>query len=466
MRILLIDGAVSGEARYDKIKAVGSFMPPYGLLMIGAVLEAAGHEVRLVETAFRSLGPEDLYPEVESYQPDLVGLSVFTVGSKFSLEAAQAIKKRCSVPIVAGGPHLFVDFDQYSQNRCFDYCVKGEGEVTIIELVTALEQGDPLDGIGGLSFWRGDELVVNEPRKVIKDLDTLPMPAFHLLERREAYHPSPVSYRKKPHLGLVTSRGCPFACVFCEFIWGRKWRAMTAEAVVDMVERMIATYGAEEIWFCDDTFFLSKARVQEICRLMLERNLNLTWSAMGNLHVLDEETARLMKQAGCWQVQVGIESGNEEIIKKVGKPQDKADIREKMDLLSRVGIKVRGFFILGHMEETRESMNETIEFAKSLPLYSAEFYIMQLPLGSEIREVAHKYGKADYDYGLLTAYSSDRLSFIPEGMTAEELFAAQRRGHREFFLRPRVVWQYLSDIRGVEDIKRYLLMLKAFWDTH
>jgi len=130
--------------------------------------------------------------------------------------------------------------------------------------------------------------------------------------------------------------------------------------------------------------------------------------------------------------------------------------------MHRMGLKVRGYFILGHLTDTRETIQQTIDFACSLPLYTAEFHILHLPLGSHAREIAHEYGQVNYDLSLLTGYGQSGLSFVPRGLTEEDMFAYRRKAHNQFFLRPQVIMRHLSDIRRIEDIKRYGLIAQAF----
>jgi len=236
--------------------------------------------------------------------------------------------------------------------------------------------------------------------------------------------------------------------------------AHSADYVVDLVEYLIKQFNAQEIWFSEDTFVIDKQRVMDICQGILNRNLKISWTCMANVHRLDREMLSLMKEAGCWQMQLGLESGNDEVLQFIGKKTSVQMIREKVNLIYEVGIQPRGYFILDHLIETKETMQQTIDFAMSLPLYSADFHLLQLPFGSRACEIAHKYGKVDYNPDLLTGYSSQGLGFVPKGMTEGFLFRTQRKAHLGFFLRPGQILQMITSIRTVEDIHRYIQM---FW---
>jgi anaerobic magnesium-protoporphyrin IX monomethyl ester cyclase len=461
--ILLISGAVSGDKRYGKLEKVGAYLPPYGLLSVAASLEQAGHNVSLIDREISPLSSQEILNYIQLHQTDLVGLSIFTIGSEESIALAQAIKKKFnSLPLIAGGPHVFVGAEYLKEYPCFDYLVVGEGENTALQLVSALEKGRQVAEVPGLIIRQADGWQDTGLRPQIADLDQLPFPAFHLLEDIKLYHPSPFGYRKLPHLPLVTSRGCPFQCIFCSRIWGNKWRAHSAEYVLEMVKYVVRRFGVREIWFAEDTFAISRKRVIQICEGILAAGLNVAWSCMTNINVLDKELLTLMKKSGCWQVQLGLESGNDQVLKFIRKPITTALIREKVNLINSLGIKIRGYFILGHLIDTPETMAQTINFACSLPLYTAEFHILHLPLGSKARQIAHDYGQVNKDLSLLTGYTHSGLSFVPQGLTEQEMFEVRRRGHNRFFLRPKVILRHLSEIKSLGDIKRYTLVTQAF----
>jgi radical SAM superfamily enzyme YgiQ (UPF0313 family) len=461
MNIVLISGSVSGEKRYGKLKSVGSYMPPYGLLTIAALLEKDGHTIHILDRETHAFSDQEIGKKIESIKPDMIGMSVYTIGVKEAIKTATFLKQEFSIPIVVGGPHTFVDFDNFSKNECFDLFVIGEGEITMSELAKALEGKGDLRKVDGLATRLDGKLIKNPPRERLKSLDKLPFPAFHLLDDIMAYHPSPLGYRKRPFFPLVTSRGCPFDCYSCSTIWGHKWVAHSAEYVVNLIEYLVKEFNAQEIWFSEDTFVVNKQRVLDICQGILDKKLDISWTCMANVHKLDREMLSLMKKAGCWQMQLGLESGNDEVLQFIGKKTSVSMIREKVNLIHQVGIQPRGYFILDHLVDTKETIQQTIDFAMSLPLYSADFHLLQLPLGSRARAIAHEYGKVNYNTDLLTGYSSQGLSFVPEGMTEDFLFKTQRKAHLKFFLRPRQILRLIVSIRTLEDIRRYALIFLA-----
>jgi len=329
-------------------------------------------------------------------------------------------------------------------------------------LVETLEKGGDIAAVKGIYYREDGKVIKNEARPYIENLDDLPFPAFHLIDDLAGYNPQLLVYRRRPVITLITSRGCPFECIFCNSVWTRRWRANSASYVVDLVEHAIKNFGAREISFHEDTFALNKKRVLEICRLIKERNLNIIWSATVNLKTLDQEVIHAMKDAGCWLVSVGIESGSEKVLKFIKKPVDKETIIRVTRWLDEAGIRIRGYFIIGHLIDTQETIEETMVFARSLPLHSMNLAVMYLAPGSEAREIAHDYGTINEGLFLGTGYPRGNLSFVPNGMTEDEIRALQKKAISNFFFRPRQIAQLITSIEGMEDIRRYSRMSRAF----
>ncbi len=462
MRIFLISGAISGEDRYGNLDDIGAYLPPYGLMSLASVLEQAGHAVKILDSVRHPLSPSQLSERVKEFAPDLIGLSVYSIGADKAIENASYLKNELGIPIVVGGPHVIVYPDDLAQYDFIDYLVEGEGEITLLELVETLESGGDLSRVKGLYYQQDGRVQKNEPRPYIENLDELPFPAFHLIDDLKGYNPQLLVYRRLPVITLITSRGCPFSCIFCNSVWTTRWRANSARYVIDMMEYVIKEFGAREISFHEDTFALNKKRVLEICSLIKERNLDIIWTATVNLKTLDQEVIRAMKDAGCWLVSVGIESGNDEVLKFIRKPVDKETVVRVTGWLHDAGIRIRGYFMMGHLIDTPETIRETVDFAKSLPLHSMNLTVMYLSPGSEAREIAEEYGTVNKGLDLGTGYPRGDLSFVPFGMTEEYVQRMQKKAISNFFFRPRYLAHLVSSIETPEDARRYARMARAF----
>lgn len=463
MRILLINPRISGERRYSKFSDVGSYLPPYGLLTLGAILEKNGFIVKIVDADRRiPLSLDEVVKTIRRFSPHAIGMTAYSIASDKIPIIAKKIKENFNVPIVVGGPHVTTFAEDLAQCPFIDFLVVGEGEITSVELFRAIKRNSGYKDIKGIIYRENDSIIKNPPREFIKDLDILPFPALHLIDNIEEYAPTPLMYKKRPCFMLTTSRGCPFQCIFCNPIWSRRYRANSAEYVVELMEYCVKKHGFREIMFYEDTFCLDKERIFKICKLLRQRNIKVIWSCSSHVNSLTKEMLFEMKKAGCWLISIGIESGNQGVIDFVKKGLKLERVRQVADWAEQAGIQLRGNFILGHPIDTKKTIKQTIDFAKSLPLHTISVTILQLLPGSEVRKIAHKYGTVDYDLTLGTGYPGDHLSFVPFGLTKEYLKSSQKKAYREFFLRPRQIWRLIRSIDSWEDIRKYFLLFRTF----
>jgi len=344
-----------------------------------------------------------------------------------------------------------------------DYGVAGEADLVFPELVSALERGSSVHELANVTTLREGKVVTNPTRPFIDDLDALPFPAFHLLGKNLGkYWPQPMTYRRKPMTIVVTSRGCPYDCSFCPAagIWaGRRWRAQSAEYVGNLMEWLSKDYGIREICFNENTFALDRHRVEGICNFILKKRLNILWSGNVNARHLHADLLALMHRAGCWLLSIGIETGDAGIMSSINKPLDLAQAEEKIKLVVSKGIKVRGYFIVGHQEETEASVRKTIALAKRLPLYTANFSIFVPVPGS--RDFTNIYGEvAEHAIGDLSNYANLGCGsrYQPAHLSGQRVIDLQRRAMFEFFLRPSQVGRLVRSIETFEDFRRFAYM--------
>ena len=251
-----------------------------------------------------------------------------------------------------------------------------------------------LSEIKGILYKENGEIKITAPRGYIQDLDALPFPARHLYPPLSEYRPVPASFIKLPLGHIMTSRGCPYQCIFCDRkIFGNSFRARSPKNVVDELEELINVHGAKEIKFFDDTFTLDKKRVLEIFKEMKRRNLKFPWSCLTRVNHVDAELLKEMKTAGCWQISYGLESGDQRMLNIMKKGTTVEQNRNAVIWAKKTGLNVRAFFVLGMPGETPESLKKTVEFAKSLPIDIVTFYSVTLYPGNELYEMAKKEGR-------------------------------------------------------------------------
>ena len=443
MKILFATPPVSREACYGDLKDAGSAAPALGLLLLAAVARDLGHEVAVLDGVAMQLDSAAFEARLAAFAPDLLALSAttFTVGAAAAV-AASAKRGRAELLTVIGGPHVSAAPEEtLARFAAFDLAVLGEGEATLAELLAALAGQRPLAEVAGLMVRDGGGLQLTGSRAPINDLDTLPLPAWELLAGfPRQYAPAPFKVRQLPAASLVSSRGCPNRCLFCDrSVFGDRCRFHSAENVVATIRALHERFGVREVCFEDDTFVTHRPRLKEICERLIELRLGVTWNCLARVNQVTAEHLALMRRAGCWQVSFGIESGSQAVLELIGKQATLEQVRAAVAMTRAAGLRAKGFFILGHPGETRETLRETIDFALSLPLNDISVSLMTPFPGTELHRRAAEFGTMDPDWERMNLLTT---TFIPHGLTAEDLLAAQRELLRRFYLRPRAFADY------------------------
>ena len=455
---------ISMEERYGSLAGAGSSLPSLGILFLAAVTRQNGYPTDLVDAAALNLDPDGLLARVTAARPDVLGLSATT----FSICHAAAFAARVrdvfpDITVIIGGPHVSAT-PQETMERFpeFDVAVVGEGEVTIIELLKMMEREAPLDTVSGIVLRCEGKIVSTGRRLFLDDLDSLPYPAWDLLEGfPERYPPATFKVKKLPAASLVTSRGCPNRCIFCDrSVFGSNCHAFSASYVVGMIRFLTEQFGVREFSFEDDTFITFKKRLVTICQEITGLGLDISWTCLGRVNSIDAETLELMKKAGCWQISFGIESGSQEILTNIHKNVTLEQIERAVSLCRDAGILSKGFFIVGHPGETKQSLKQTLDFALKLPLDDISVTMLTPFPGTEIYERAAEFGEFDSDWSRMNLLNT---VFIPHGLTREDLEQNQREMLRRFYLRPRIILGYLRRLAATPAmIKGFVAGGRAF----
>ena len=472
MKILLIHPPITDNERYGSFAKAGSILPPLGLLYISSYLRKNGYNhVSLVDGLRDNTGFSELNNRVQEFCPSVVGITATTLTYQRATETARLIKQiDPKIITILGGPHATAYKDDIiNEEDAFDCTVTGEGEETMLQLVQALDEGRSWRDIPGTICRDGRETKVNDSRPFIANLDDVPFPDRDLLVRgwQHFYRPNLARVNREPVTSMITSRGCPYQCTFCDRnTFGRKFRSHSAEYVVSEMEMLVEEYGIREICIEDDTFTINKERVAEICESLIRKDLDLTWSCLARVDTVDKQLLSLMKRAGCWLIAYGIESGNPHILKKMKKNIDLEKAKEVIKWSRQEKLDVRAFFVIGHPGETEETALETIRYAKSLPLLSVTFCLMTPIRNTEAYDMAisGEYGKFEVDFSQLSGHPTNP-TFTPNGFSKESLMAYHRRAYREFFLRPVMVFRFLRNIRSFGHVRRYYRLLLAAKDV-
>jgi radical SAM superfamily enzyme YgiQ (UPF0313 family) len=271
-----------------------------------------------------------------------------------------------------------------------DIIARGEYEFTVLETAKALKDGKGFEGISGITYRKNNAVIVNATRPHIENLDSLPFPARDQY-RWQKYH-EPI-YEKLPWITMISSRGCPFNCIFCSWpqvMYGHKFRARSVGNVLGEIEHCLDRYKPGEIFFDDDTFTIDQKRVRRICEGILDRKLDFTWSCMGRIDTVDTETMSLMRRAGCRKIKFGVETGDTEIMKTIKKRIDLNKLKSSFLAAGDAGLKVHGTFMIGLPGETRESVYKTIRLVKELPMDTFQLSVATPFPGTEFYDMCAK----------------------------------------------------------------------------
>lgn len=462
MNITLIYPNVSKEERYgSKIGESGGTQQPLGIAYLGAFLRYRGFRVQLIDAEAEKLSHRDILARCSAFKTDVYGISTTTIVFSKAVSLAEYLKNETpDIPVVVGGPHISGNADEAMHYECFDVGVFGEGERTLFELIGALRDGRRLEDIDGIIFRKNGRVIRNNARKYIDDLDELPFPARDLLPAVKNYLPPPLNYKETPCATIITTRGCPYGCTFCDHnTFGRKYRMRSAENIVEEIHNLMKEYSVREIAFVDDTFNINDKRLNKLFRLMKDNNIKLPWTCMARINTTSYEQLQAMKEAGCWHISFGIESGNKDIVKLIKKGIDLDYAEQVIQWCKKLGIYTKGFFIVGHPGETVQTIEDTIRYALKVP-FTDIVVTLNTPLpGSWNFDNMNKFGQmASIDWSRHNMWVP---VFIPHGLSEEYLVKKHRELIRKFYFRPAVILEHVFQIRKISEIRRFLKMARS-----
>ncbi len=435
----------------------GVAVPPQGICQIAAMLRKKGHKVKLIDALVEALSINEVVERITHDSPDFVGFSSTTMQIYSAHKIAEEVKKKLSqVKTVIGGPHVSALPKETMQRLSFfDYGFIGESEHAITEFLDAFSNGKQFNNVTGLVYRENGIIKVNPKREFIANLDDLPLPAWDLLPNlAENYQQSVARVDRVPAASVTTSRGCPCKCIFCaRNVYGISYRGHSDEYVIKMIDFLIDNYGIKSISFEDENFTANKKRLRAICKRLIEKKYDLTWSCAGRIDMVNEESMYLMKKAGCTSISYGIESGSQRILDILGKKLRVEKIREGIKNTIKAGIRARGYFIIGNPAETFESIKETEKLIMDLPFSEVQMSFMTPFPGTDLYDTATEYGEFNNDWAELNIWTPN---FIPKGLNKEILKAEEKRIMRKFYFRPKIIAKYLKRALAPKYFFKYL----------
>ncbi len=469
MRCALIIPAWTPEEIFST-RTAGSqinYWQPLGTLYVGACLQKAGHEVAFLDGSF--LTHAAILQQVRDLKPDFAGIYSTTFGWPAAVRTADDIKALDpGIWTCVGGPYPTAAPDACLADGgvAIDAVVVGEGEETVVEILDRLGSGRDLAGVAGVIARQDGRIVRNPPRPLIAELDALPFPSRELLGDRSRYIPAPATYRRKPVAIVTTSRGCDRRCLFCfqmdrerkSGIRGVRYRSIGN--VLEEIELCLRE-GYREIKFIDDSLAADRDRAMRLTTEIQRRGLDFTWFASVCANQADAALFRAMKDAGCWAVLIGGESGVQKNLNTLRKGATLDQIRGAVDAAKAAGLRVTVPFIFGIPGETFGDALRTIDFAVSLNPDLANFHAITAFPGTPLHDRAAEYGTVSQD---LRDFTFQRAAFVPHSMTRDEILKARQLAFRKFYSRPSFLLRRLAAIRSLEDCRTAITGLRSlFW---
>ncbi len=450
-------------------KTAGSqinYWQPLGTLYVASSLLKAGHDVRFLNGAFMT--HDEIMNDVAKFKPEFVGIYSTTFGWKKAVQTASEIRSRGGFQtrpyIAVGGPYPIAMQEKCLEDSAdIDAVVTGEGEITVVEMLERLSQGKSLAGVEGVIFRENGRVIKNPPRPLITDLDSIPFPARELLGNTKDYIPPPATYKRKPVAVIITARGCNRRCIFCfQIDRERKLgiRCRSVENVMQEIE-LCLKHGYREIKFIDDTLAADYDRALQIAQEIKKRKLDFTWFASACVHQVDKPLLKAFKDAGCWAILLGAESGVQKNLNAIRKGVTLEQIRKAVKAAKKVGLKVYTPFIFGIPGETFDEGLKTIEFACEINPDIANFHALTPFPGTELYDNIDKYGSMS---GELTDFTYQGAAFIPHSMTRQEIAALRQIAFKRFYSRPQFILRRVLGLRNVNDVKAAVKGFKSlFW---
>lgn len=441
-RLLFIVPPLTNKERYGKLASGSTDMPSLGFLTLASITKCLGYEVKVLDCPTLRYDNEKVLLHIKEFNPHAVLVTSTTVAISNAGKMLEIIKNSYPHTLtILGGVHITcLPVQTMEHLKAIDIGVIGEGEETLPELLEAVENQKDLRQINGIIYRSNSGLVETPSRAFIKKFDSLPYPAWELLPPLvKHYSPSPHTIKRLPSISMVTSRGCPGKCNFCYNFFGNKIRGFSAEYVIKQIKYLIRVYGIKEIFFMDDNFLVLRERLKEICKHIISEKIDITWSCVGRVDMINPEVLVLMRKAGCWQIGYGIESGSNEILKIIKKQTTVEQIESALEMTRKAGIQSKGFFMIGNPGETLETIEQTVSFLRQVKLDALHTTFFTPFPGSPFYEEIEKWGTYSENWENLNMWSP---VFIPNGLTKELLIKYHKRYFSTFYLRPSTILNY------------------------
>jgi radical SAM superfamily enzyme YgiQ (UPF0313 family) len=462
-KILLVHplGYRADAAGHD-ISRIANIMPPLGLASIAAYLEKRGTSADIVDCYARPDSDRAIRDYLLAEKPSFIGLSCTTSSFHDGIRIAELARQTLpDIKTVFGGPHVSALKESLFPNfPAMDFAVIGEGEETMAELLRS-GRDDPAT-VKGIIYRQGSEASFTGYRETALVLDDLPFPAYEKLAGFPHSYRLPIfNYPWTPNTSCISSRGCPYACSYCDrSVFRRSFRYNSATYLYEHLRYLKERFGIRHINFYDDQFTFNRQRVEEFTGLMIDRPLGMTFNCAVRAEHIDSELLRRMKSAGCWMMSLGIESGDEELLAQHRQNADLDGLATKIRMIKAAGIRTKGLLMMGLPGENEASIRRSMKYVFSLPIDDFNLAKFTPFPGSPIYEKIHELGTFEEDWEKMDCMN---FLFVTKGMTRERLETLFQEFYRNHFKRHKVLWGYVTMLwRSPDSWLRFLGNLTSF----
>lgn len=467
-KILLVHplGYKPDNAEAD-ISRKANIMPPLGLASIAAYLEQFSIQTDIIDCYAHPDSDNAIAEYLENEKPGFIGFSCTTATFLDGVRIAENARKILpDIKIVFGGVHVSALKQKILENfPIIDYVVVGEGEHTLQRLICS--EIEDIAWISNIVYQdENGQSVFTGYRKKLLDLDTLPFPAYEKLEGYPQAYKLPIfNYPSVPNASCISSRGCPYSCSYCDrSVFKKTFRYNSARYLYDHLKYLKDKYNIRHINFYDDQFTFNRDRIEEFAQLMIENPLDMTFNCAARAEHLDAQLLDLMKEAGCWMISLGIETGDEDLLAMHRQNPNLKMMSEKIKLIKKAGIRVKGLLMMGLPGETEQSIKKSKKYVFSLPI--DDFNLAKFtpfpgsPIYKQIKKQGHALGSFEENWEKMDCM---QFLFIPRGLTIKKLDKLFISFYRSHFMRNRVVFGYITMIwKSPDSWKRFLKDLTGF----
>ena len=403
---------------------------PIGIMYLAAVLEINNYEVTILDAEAANMSFEDTVAYIQNQNPDILGITTPTALFNASIDISKRMKEHNrEIKVVLGGPHISAMPKESLVPEPIDFIVTGEGENSFLELIRTIEQKSDYSGVKGIGYKKDGQAVVNPSRELILNLDDVPFPARNLVDTEKYLN----LYTGEKHTIMVSSRGCPYHCIFCDshITFGHRVRFRTPDNVIDEIKEVVGKYNIGQITFSDDTFTINKERTIEICRKIVENRINVSFICASRVNTIDEDRLQWLKRAGCSQITFGIESGNNDILKILKKGITVDQARHAVRITKKSGIETHASYIIGVPGESLATIDSTIKLAKELATDYAQFCIATPLPGTELWDIAKRKGLINTtDFSQFSFYYSPLIE--TDQFDMQQLIKIQKEAYESY----------------------------------